>query len=822
MGDNRLAVNVSLPLRSKLVYHVLTPVVFILFVSLGWYVVLRQGHRLTQSALTLFRRMELEMARSAADNVEQYIAAHPSYADGLDNALEREVFSRYVASVALLDESAAWMCAPDHTLVSLGSESSTVYYDQGLGDLFVSWQDDGASHYEELVAAVTAARAGTGWFVWNSTRGREVAAWAPAQVGEQSLLIVFSVPQSAVLKTTGVADHILLSAIALPVVTVVSAALIFIWRRLTMQQWKMYQMLYQRERFLNLLNDITWTALAKSDDQDMMHSLVGRLSALYEADGCCLIYWDEATDSAGQIVRCGGKSHCTNGEASDGDVALAMAVLSRRQPLAIEDVGDTFYADTTMARDDGQRALLCLPLIASERRIGVLVIGWRHPRQFDEQEISWAGLAARHIALAMDKNQLLSNAQRQARELALLHDVSLAAASNVRLEDTLQAAAEALAVEWQATLVSLMLINESGDKLDIIASVGYPDDFYEKYTAISLGEGITGWVAQYGEPLLIPDVRRDSRYIAGSPKVRSEICVPLIAGHEVIGVLNVESPKLNAFTDHDQQLLTTLASNLVVLLERARLFEALMSAQEELKQQAVALQEYAAELEARNEELDAFAHTVAHDLKASLSFVVGYAEVLAEDYDDIPPEQRQRAIDAIFRAGYKMVNVIDELMLLAGLRRAEVVPGPVLMEHVVSEARARLRAFIESHEAEIISPDTWPLALGYGPWLEEVWVNYISNAIKYGGRPPHIELGADLLPDGRVRFWVRDNGAGIPPERQADLFSAEPHLYQARFGGHGLGLSIVQRIVERLGGEVGVESVVGEGSLFYFILPGVD
>ncbi len=169
-----------------------------------------------------------------------------------------------------------------------------------------------------------------------------------------------------------------------------------------------------------------------------------------------------------------------------------------------------------------------------------------------------------------------------------------------------------------------------------------------------------------------------------------------------------------------------------------------------------------------------------------------------------------------------MVNVIDELMLLAGLRRAEVVPGPVLMEHVVSEARARLRAFIESHEAEITSPDAWPLALGYGPWLEEVWVNYISNAIKYGGRPPQIELGADLLPDGRVRFWVRDNGAGISPERQADLFSSEPHLYQARFGGHGLGLSIVQRIVERLGGEVGVESVVGEGSLFYFILPGVD
>jgi signal transduction histidine kinase len=126
--------------------------------------------------------------------------------------------------------------------------------------------------------------------------------------------------------------------------------------------------------------------------------------------------------------------------------------------------------------------------------------------------------------------------------------------------------------------------------------------------------------------------------------------------------------------------------------------------------------------------------------------------------------------------------------------------------------------------AEVALPDNWPVALGYGPWIEQVWVNYLSNAIKYGGEPPRVELGADAsgdagLSQGRVRFWVRDNGPGLGEEEIGRLFVPFTRLDQARAQGHGLGLSIVRRIVEKLGGGVGVESEPGEGSLFYFALP---
>jgi signal transduction histidine kinase len=129
---------------------------------------------------------------------------------------------------------------------------------------------------------------------------------------------------------------------------------------------------------------------------------------------------------------------------------------------------------------------------------------------------------------------------------------------------------------------------------------------------------------------------------------------------------------------------------------------------------------------------------------------------------------------------------------------------------------------IEDHRAEIILPERWPVAVGYGPWVEEIWVNYLSNAIKYGGRPPQVEIGATIEKEGWVRYWVRDNGEGLSSAEQARLFTPFERLHQASVEGHGLGLSVVRRIMEKLGGRVGVESEEGEGSTFYFTLPGAE
>ena len=227
------------------------------------------------------------------------------------------------------------------------------------------------------------------------------------------------------------------------------------------------------------------------------------------------------------------------------------------------------------------------------------------------------------------------------------------------------------------------------------------------------------------------------------------------------------------------------------------------------------LQEQTEELQARNEELDAFAHTVAHDLKNPLATLIVAVDTLSDF--KVPPEEWEDYAEEIIATAYHMDRIIDNLLLLAEARKDDVPLEAIDMAEVVTNVRQRLGKLISQTQAKIETPDRWPTALGHAPWVEEVLANYVSNAIKYGGQPPLIQLGADVDSAGSLRFWGQDNGCGISPEEQANLFKSFGRL-RHRNKGHGLGLSIVRRIVERMGGQIGVESTPGQGSRFYFTL----
>jgi signal transduction histidine kinase len=142
------------------------------------------------------------------------------------------------------------------------------------------------------------------------------------------------------------------------------------------------------------------------------------------------------------------------------------------------------------------------------------------------------------------------------------------------------------------------------------------------------------------------------------------------------------------------------------------------------------------------------------------------------------------------------------------------------MDACVTEAIDRLEALLQKQAAVIRRPDHWPAAYGHAPWVIEVWVNFISNAAKYGGAKPVITLGARPGEDGaNARFWVQDSGLGLDPAAQQQMFVPFTRISSIRAKGHGLGLSIVRRIVEKLVGQVGVDSESGAGACFWFELP---
>lgn len=230
-----------------------------------------------------------------------------------------------------------------------------------------------------------------------------------------------------------------------------------------------------------------------------------------------------------------------------------------------------------------------------------------------------------------------------------------------------------------------------------------------------------------------------------------------------------------------------------------------------------------AELKAHNEELDAFAYTVAHDIKHQLAITIGYAELLDMDHRILPPHQLAQYLHEITTSGQKLNRIVGDLLLLARVRKVEEVNlDPLDMGNVVKEAKTRVADMVDFYKVQFTEPSRWPTAMGHATWIEEVWFNYITNGIKYGGKPPHLTLGAALQKDGMMRFWVHDNGEGISEARQERLFTPFERLSQSRGEGHGLGLSIVRRIVNKLGGSVGVESQPDQGSTFYFTLPACE
>ena len=244
----------------------------------------------------------------------------------------------------------------------------------------------------------------------------------------------------------------------------------------------------------------------------------------------------------------------------------------------------------------------------------------------------------------------------------------------------------------------------------------------------------------------------------------------------------------------------------------------------EQKKAEHALRQHSLQLQERNKELDAFSHTVAHDLKNPLGTIMGFADLLFESYSELSNDEIMEYLNIIIKDGKKTQQIIDSLLLFANIRKSEIRTEELDMGDIVDESIQSLESMIEKFNAEIILPNTWPKAIGYTPWIGEVWVNYLSNAIKYGGKSPFIEIGVDKgkmenEQDGMLRFWIRDKGIGISAENQKLLFNKFERLDQVNTEGHGLGLSIVQRIIEKLGGQVGVESEIGQGSRFYFTLP---
>jgi two-component system NtrC family sensor kinase len=219
----------------------------------------------------------------------------------------------------------------------------------------------------------------------------------------------------------------------------------------------------------------------------------------------------------------------------------------------------------------GIKNIVTVPLWLEDRSLGVLAAGTPRSDVSQEELVSLRAFA-NQATLAVENAQLYERTRARLEELSALHEVSIAATSTPELGEILDRIVEVLQRTWGFPYLTLMLLDEQEQRLKITAGTGYEPDVVERIQP-KLGEGITGWVASTGEPQNVPDVLSDPRYLRAIDSVRSEVCVPLAVGKRVIGVLNVESEESAAFSDDTVRFLSTLAGQMAVIIENARLFQ---------------------------------------------------------------------------------------------------------------------------------------------------------------------------------------------------------------------------------------------------------
>lgn len=279
-----------------------------------------------------------------------------------------------------------------------------------------------------------------------------------------------------------------------------------------------------------------------------------------------------------------------------------------------------------------------------------------------------------------------------------------------------------------------------------------------------------------------------------------------------VRAVKLGSDELGLLTDAFNQMLTQIQEQTLALSEsEARV----KSFNQQLEQMVT---ERTNELETANKELEAFSYSVSHDLRAPLRSIHGYVNILAEEYGSKFDDEAKRLVNIILRNGHKMGQLIDDLLAFSRLGRKELMKSDISMNDMVVSIIEESRKY--ANQTLDIKLLTLPTGYADNTTIRQVWINLISNAIKYSKHKEKIEIEIGSIErDNSLIYYVKDNGAGFDMKYYDKLFGVFQRLHsESEFEGTGVGLAIVQRIINKHGGKVWATAAVNKGATFFFSL----
>jgi signal transduction histidine kinase len=478
--------------------------------------------------------------------------------------------------------------------------------------------------------------------------------------------------------------------------------------------------------------------------------------------------------------------------------------------------GDDHRADALLP---ATRAVAVLPLVAHARTLGVLDVQSDRPLAWSTEEVSALEMVCAQAAVALDNAGLFAEARQRAAEVSALLATSLAVTAATELGARLEAIAHHARSLADADACTIYKLSPDGRHLLPLIAL---DALYAEETLadmIVVGDGLIGAVAQSGRGEIFnrADLHPRAQQIPGTPLTpECLMAVPLLVGERTTGVMAVYREGERAYSAHDFDLLSSFAAQAAAAIENAELYQA-------LRERADSLQATYDELAEMDRLKDEMVQNISHELRTPLTFLRSYVELLISgELGPLLPEQ-QRSLQIVRDKTDTLVRLVSDIITLQAVTPATIARAPVELVDLAKAAVDGVAAAAQEAGVALLGEyPAEPVEVGGDALrLTQVFDNLLGNAIKFTPRGGRVALAVQPGP-AWVRVEVRDSGIGIPPEdveRVFERFFQVDGTATRRRGGIGLGLAICKLIVEVHGGHIAVESQVGAGSCFYFVLP---